>query len=152
MEPVIPISRDGYLSAEDIVVGIATGAKGPYDLDPIRVMKSCFLVSQRGREQWKAAFRFEPYDYGPFDRGVYGAVEALVARGLLDADHSARYPTYRLTDSGRQRAREIREAIGEQAASWLEQVGRYVTSRSFSQLLEEIYAAFPAFAMRSVVH
>jgi hypothetical protein len=39
-------------------------------------MKGCFLVSQRGRADWRTLFNFKPYDYGPFDRGVYAARDA----------------------------------------------------------------------------
>jgi uncharacterized protein len=114
-------------------------------------MKGCFLVSQRGREAWKNEFHFAPFDYGPFDRGVYRARDALVAQRLLREDTSARYPTYELTDEGRERMDEIEEQIGPENTAWLGRVGKYVTSRSFSTLLNEIYRAYPQFAVRSVM-
>jgi hypothetical protein len=133
------------------VLAIAAGAEGPFALDPIRLMKGCFLVSQRGRESWKSVFDFEPYVYGPFDRGVYAARDALVARGLLQADEQGRYPAYSLTAEGWGLMDGIEGALGESDTRWLARIGSYVTSKSFSQLLDEIYAAFPDFAVRSVV-
>ncbi len=145
-------SSSRTLTAEDVVVAIADGADGPYHLDPIRLMKGCFLVAQRGREEWKRLFDFRPYDYGPFDQGVYRARDALVSRGLLSVTQGTRYPTYSLTEQGRARAREVARQLGQPDARWLARVGRYVSSKSFGRLLEEIYAAFPEYATRSVVH
>jgi uncharacterized protein len=145
MPPTTSVTR------EDVLLLIAEGAAGPYPLDPIRTMKGCFLAAERGDQSWGELFSFEPYDYGPFDSGVYRACEALVARGLLAVDHAGRYETYSLTPEGREAAALSASSVGEPAATWLRRLGAYVTSKSFSQLLKEIYAAFPAFAQRSVV-
>jgi len=136
---------------EDLVLAVAAGADGPYELDPIRLMKACFLVSQRGRPAWRTRFHFEPYSYGPFDRGVYAARDVLLARGLLAADQPGRYPSYSLTEEGEQEADRVRSELGDKDAAWLARAGSYVTSKSFSQLLDEVYTAFPDFATRSVV-
>jgi hypothetical protein len=114
-------------------------------------MKACFLVSQRGRSEWRGFFDFQPYDYGPFDRGVYAARDVLLGRGLLAAQLTTRYPAYALTDAGRARLAAVRRLVGDSDADWLARIGRYVTSKSFSQLLDEVYAAFPEYAVRSVV-
>lgn len=136
---------------ESIVLAIAAGAEGPFDLDPIRLMKGCFLVSQRGRAEWKAAFNFKPFAYGPFDRAVYRVRDALLARGLLQEDEHGRYPAYSLSDEGRATVERIREEFGDADAHWLARIGAYVTSKSFWQLLDEVYTAYPDFAVRSVV-
>lgn len=52
---------------EDLLLLLAAGADGRYDLDPIRLMKGCFIVSQGGRPEWQGLYDFRPYDYGPFD-------------------------------------------------------------------------------------
>ena len=38
---------------EDLILLLADGAVGPYDLDPIRLMKGCFIISQAGRPSWR---------------------------------------------------------------------------------------------------
>src|SRR3954451_20431434 len=48
LDRVSAMAQAPKLSREDIVLAITAGADGPYDLDPIRLMKGCFLVSQRG--------------------------------------------------------------------------------------------------------
>ena len=138
------------LSIEDTILLLAAGAEGPYDLDPVRVMKGAFVVSQAGRPAWREQFRFRPYDYGPFDTGVYRARDKLVAEGLLRADRSRRYETYHLTAAGRKRVAGL-EARFSADADWVERVGRYVTSKSFSRLLDDIYKRWPDFASKSVV-
>jgi hypothetical protein len=56
-----------------------------------------------------------------------------------------------LREAGNQRVAELQEQIPKETAAWLASVGSYVTSKSFSRLLREIYGAFPKFATRSVM-
>jgi DNA-binding PadR family transcriptional regulator len=142
---------DRSLTQEDVLLLLADGATGPFDLDPIRIMKGAFLVSQRGRQEWKSLFHFQPYAYGPFDASVYGAVERLVVRGLLEKSSERRYDSYGLTDEGRLRVEGLNQQLGTDA-DWIRSVGEYVTSRPFAQLLQEVYSEFPKFAARSVAH
>jgi hypothetical protein len=140
------------VTREDLILLLADGAEeGQYDLDPIRIMKGCFIISQAGRTSWRTLFRFRPYDYGPFDVRVYGARDSLIAEGLLRREKTGRYANYTLTDDGRTRVEEIEQEIDENAADWVRRVGHYVTSKSFSRLLDEVYARWPDFAVRSVV-
>jgi len=135
---------------DDLLLAISLGANGPYDLDPIRVMKGAFLISQRGRPAWRELFNFQPYDYGPFDQSVYRARDQLVAAGYWEPHPRGRYDAYALTDEGRRRAGELElDAAG---VDWLKRIGSYVTSRSFAQLLREIYQAYPNYAARSIAN
>lgn len=138
------------LSQEDVLVLLAAGANGPHDLDPIRLMKGTFVVAQRGPRQWRDLFHFQPYDYGPFDVDVYRARDELLAAGLFESDDRGAYARYRLSESGEQRATAIQKQLPAEVREWMTSVGHYITSRSFSQLLREIYAEFPEFATRSV--
>src|SRR5437870_4588129 len=132
---------------DDIVLLLADGAEGPYPFDPVRLMKSAFLVSQRGRPEWKPLFNFEAYDYGPFDRSVYDVRDRLIYDDLLEVI-PGRYDRYRLTAAGEDRVSKLKEAFGEDA-DWIRRIGRYVTTRSFAVLLNEVYDAHPEFAVRS---
>lgn len=138
------------LQAEDILLGIANGASDRFALDPIRLMKGAFLAWQQGPTEWHELFDFQPYDYGPFDSRIYGARDTLIRDGALIVTRHGRYDRYTITERGRARVSELR-ASQAAAVEWLGSIGDYVTTRSFNDLLREIYAAFPEFATRSVV-
>jgi DNA-binding PadR family transcriptional regulator len=136
--------------AEDILLLIADGATGSFDLDPIRLMKGGFLAWEQGPEEWKDLFAFRAYDYGPFDSRLYRARDDLISQGLMSVTRKGRYDSYALTEAGQTRVNELRYAQPENV-EYLHRVGNYVTSRSFTDLLREIYAAFPEFATNSVL-
>jgi hypothetical protein len=135
---------------QDIMLLIADGADGPYPLDPIRLMKGCFIVDQIGPAEWGHLFDFEPYDYGPFDSSVYRARDALVGKDLLLRQPAGRYSQYEITEAGRERAAEIAAGLDEPIAQWLRSIGHWVTSKSFTDLLREIYERFPDYATKSI--
>lgn len=139
------------IRGEDVILLIASGATGAFEFDPIRLMKGAFLVAQRGPTEWRDYFGFEPYSFGPFDSGVYVMRDNLLTQGLLRAKKHGRYESYALTDAGRARVAELKSATPRQTVDWTASVGSYVTSKSFSRLLREIYGAFPEFATRSVM-
>jgi hypothetical protein len=149
MSAVMTAQSDS-LTQEDALLLIADGATGSYPLDPIRLMKGAFLVTQLGRPHWRELFAFRPYHYGPFDSSVYMARDRLVRAGLLAAERAGRYPRYELTEDGRGRVAELERDAADDA-DWFRQVGRYVTTRPFAQLLDEIYERYPDFAVRSVM-
>ncbi len=111
-------------------------------------MKGAFLVVERGRPEWKQLFDFEAYDYGPFDRRLYDARDELVCTGLLDVT-PGRYEQYTVSAAGDQRVADLTKHLGSDA-EWIRQIGHYVTTRSFSRLLGEIYSAYPEYQERSV--
>jgi hypothetical protein len=139
------------IRGEDVILLVAGGATGAFEFDSIRLMKGAFLVAQRGPVEWRDFFDFEPYSYGPFDSGVYVMRDNLLAGRLLRSERHGRYESYSLTDAGKARVEELRKQIPTTTGDWLTSVGSYVTSKSFSRLLREIYGAFPEFATRSVV-
>jgi hypothetical protein len=137
------------VSPGDVLLLLADGANGPYELDPIRLMKGAFLVAQIGRQEWRSLFHFRAYDYGPFDVTVYRARDGLVTDGLLERDASGQYESYALSGAGRERAAALRHELGDDA-EWVRSIGSYVTSRSFSTLIREIYEKYPQYAERSL--
>jgi uncharacterized protein len=139
------------LTREDVVLLLASSATGRYNLDRFRLMKGCFLVSEAGQPEWKDLFSFRAYDYGPFDPSVYSVRDGLVMDGMLDVDEGARYEAYRLTPAGARRADELMSLLGEADAEWFQRLGRWLTSNSFSSIANQVYAAFPDFATRSVL-
>ncbi|HEX7060294.1 MAG TPA: hypothetical protein VF176_10635 [Solirubrobacterales bacterium] len=136
------------IDRDDLLLLIAKGAEdAPYPFDAIRTMKSAFVVSQRGLAEWRSLFDFQPYDYGPFDSAVYRSRDSLLSQGLLE--RSGGYDACELTEKGQRRAGELEVELGENA-DWLKRIGRWASSRSFAQLLREVYAEYPQFAARSI--
>jgi hypothetical protein len=135
---------------DDLLLLIAKGAENaPYPFDAIRTMKSAFIVSQRGLAEWRGLFDFQPYDYGPFDSAVYRSRDSLLDQGLLE--RSGGYDACVLTEGGQRRVGELEAQLGENA-NWLKGIGWWASSRSFAQLLREVYAEYPDFAARSIAH
>jgi hypothetical protein len=136
------------LTREDVLLLLVDGAEGKYPTDPVRLMKGAFLVVRRGRNEWKHLFDFREYDYGPFDPQVYDTKDHLVIRGLLDV-RRGRYEQYELTDRGAEEAESACERLGDDA-EWIRRIGNYASTRSFNQLLDDIYTEYPEFRERSI--
>ena len=136
------------ITRDDVLLLLIDGADGQYSVDPVRLMKGAFLVVKRGRPGWNDLFNFQAYDYGPFDREVYDSRDNLVRLGLVNVS-KAQYEQYELTSDGVERAQSLRQGIGEDA-EWIRGIGHYVSTRSFSSLLEEIYTAYPRYRSRSI--
>ena len=137
-------------TSENALLLIADGATGGYPLDTIRLMKGAFFVDQLGPDPWCELFSFRPYRFGPFDSSVYTVRDGLVRDGLLERHGAGRYATYSLTDAGRVRAGEVGQA-DQRIADWLRNIGRWVTGKSFSDLLKDVYERYPEFATQSVM-
>jgi len=141
----------GGPSQEDLLLLIADGAAGPYDLDRIRLMKAAFLVDQKGPKDWEGTFAFRPYTYGPFDSDIYIARDGLMDAGLLISEPGRRYHAYKVTEGAQAKLAEIEAEIGKPYADWVRGIGRWVAERSFSALIQSIYAEYPAYAEHSAL-
>jgi uncharacterized protein len=124
---------------------------GAYPLDQIRIMKGMFLIDQTPGHPASGMYRFDPYDYGPFDSDVYRDLDALEVDGLVEVHRSrgSNRRTYSLTDSGRSTFRELVNGIPKNEYESVEAVKLRVTSLGFEALLHEIYREFPTYAVNS---
>lgn len=127
----------------------ALGDTGPDELDPVRIQKGMFLLSKRGPA--RDLYDFRPYDWGPFSSGIYADLASLTRRGYLFEEKvlGRTWSTYRVTAQGHQRALAAAAAAGETATVWLRQARQFLTTRSFAQLLREIYSLYPDYAVNS---
>lgn len=128
---------------------LAAGLGEPYPLDRIRVQKAVFLLTKRGSLAWRNLYAYRPYNWGPYSSQLSSDTDALVRAGLLEDVPGARYGQYRATPRGEALAAQAWAALSSQEQSFIRTVRAYVTSRSFTQLLREVYAAYPDFATAS---
>ncbi len=144
------------MNASDLPVLLAsnlTASPGSesFPLDRVRMQKAAFLLTQRGTEEWKGLYDYQPYDWGPYSRGLTHDVERHLAAGRLRVEQvpGARYGRYATTQTGEALAEQAWTTLDSKQQVFITQIRRYVTSRSFSKLLHEVYAAYPDYATAS---
>jgi uncharacterized protein len=127
----------------------ALGAQGPDDLDPVRIQKGMFLLSKRGPQ--RDMYEFQPYDWGPFSSDIYADLASLTRQGYLSEERmpGRTWSTYRVTARGRERAAALAAQMRAENIAWLRQAREFLTTRSFAQLLRDIYALYPDMAVNS---
>lgn len=125
---------------------------GPYPNDQIRIMKGMFLVAKEGPPPARDLYSFTPYDYGPFDTQVYHDLDALRAEGVIDFETGigTSQRLYRLTLQGEKKFVSLQALLPDALAEDLRRIKLRVTSKSFLELLRDIYGQYPSFASRSV--
>jgi uncharacterized protein len=116
-------------------------------------MKGLFLLSKEGPAELRDLYAFEPYDYGPFDKHVYGDLDQLEREGLIDGEFvlGSRRRIFRLTPWGEDRCDEIRRTADPTTIKAIDEVKELVSSMGFMALLRYVYERHPDFAVSSVV-
>ena len=118
-------------------------------LDPIRVQKGMFLLSKRGPE--KDIYQFRPYHWGPFSSDIYADLDALVAEGLVDCRPvpGQSWVTYGTTMRGAEVGQDALRQLNQKEREWISSLLDFLTTRNFSQLLKDVYGAYPDFSIKS---
>lgn len=109
------------------------------------MQKGVFLLQESGSPGWRGLYEYEPWDWGMFSRALSRDVDSMVWSRLLELEEVPwrRYPRYRCSRKGELEAEHTLASMSADERRFVRQVRAYVTSRSFSQLLREIYAAYP---------
>ena len=132
-----------------LLSGDALRVPDPGPLDPVRVQKGMFLLSKRGPA--RDLYSFRPYNWGPFSPAIYSDLDELEAQGLIEqrrpAGHS--WKMCATTPKGDERARAIAADLSDDDVAWMAQTRRFLTTRSFAKLLEDVYDLYPDFATQS---
>lgn len=120
-------------------------------LDRLRLQKGVFIMQMSGSPDWQDQYRFKAWDWGPFSRDLATEVTKLVRDGYLEIEPvpGRRHPRYRATARGQEAIARLRAQMDPKQVDYIRRVHAYVTSRSFSQLLREVYSRFPEYAVRS---
>lgn len=120
-----------------------------------RLMKGCFLVHRKTREEHgiETDFEFHPDDYGPLDPRVYDTVDYLEQQGLLTEEESDRYEgvEFELTRKGQQVAQQEFKNLDEDVQSLISWIkGKHVL-RPLPKLLSFVYNQYPRMAKNSKI-
>lgn len=149
MESATLASRDWLLLFIDHE---ALNVDGPPDLDPVRVQKGMFLLDQRGPTAARHLYEFHPYNWGPFSSELYGDLDYLAFSGLIEVTRvpGRTWKRYAVTDKGHVRALSLARQVHPPDLRWVGRARMFVTTRTFAELLRDIYATFPEFTSSSL--
>jgi uncharacterized protein YwgA len=140
------------ISSEDIIAAaLAPGGARTYSA--VQIQKLLFLIDKEIPDLIAGPhFNFRPYFYGPFDKGVYDAVEKLEQRGEMkvERDPSLRIRNFRLTQTGIERGNTVLGAIPENAKSYIQRVSSFVQRSTFGALVSAIYKKYPEMKKNSI--
>jgi uncharacterized protein len=130
---------------------LASSGDEQYPFDRIRIQKAMFLLTQRGSSGWRDLYEYKPYNWGPYSSQLASDMDSMVREGLVEEEEvsSSRQPSYGATAAGEARAATTWSALQNAERDFVRSVRSYVTSRSFTQLLREVYAEYPEFATAS---
>lgn len=123
-------------------------------IDPIRIMKGMFLISEEVPNSWWDAstrYKFVPYDFGPCSFAIYSDLDMLERLRLLQSAQSPgqSWKYYSITGRGAlllQRSEGLRPDL----ISYMRQVRDFVDSLTFRSLLAAVYKKYPDYAANSV--
>jgi len=85
------------MQQSDYVPAILSAVGEQASFSPVQVQKLFFLLDREIPEFVGGPhFDFEPYDFGPFGREVYGVFDGLELCGLSEKTSAGRYRRYSL--------------------------------------------------------
>lgn len=120
-------------------------------LEPIQVQKTLFKFAEESGADESERYDFEPYNWGPCSFDIYDDLAELRETGLVEFQPSGRgWNVYHVTEKGEQAALELRDSVDSDLVSTMDDIREYVTSRSFSRLLKDVYSDYPNSAERSL--
>ena len=137
-----------------LLLALLSTAEGE-SLDPIRIMKAEFLLTQETPESLlplEDKYEFEPYNYGPYSVGVYRDLDLLEMLGLLSSTRVSgrNWNRYTASATGREEARKLQAEVSSRVLDFVGELRSYVLGHSFESLLRSVYAKYPEYASKSV--
>jgi hypothetical protein len=149
--PPRPARGESQMTRNELVLAALAAAGQNASFSPVQVQKLFFLIDREAAPLIGGPyFDFQPYDYGPFDSGVYSALSVLEAQALVQSTSSGRYRVYLLTPTGYQAGNGLLAAIPANARTYFQQVTAWIRSLSFAQLVSAIYSKYPDMKVNSV--
>ena len=124
---------------------------GSHPVDQVRAMKGMFLIDQELFPPDRRLYRFDAYDYGPFDSTVYRDLDSLKISGKVEITPipGSNRRIYALSNKGQEAFDKIASNKSASEMDSVQKIKKRVTSLGFEDLLREIYQEYPAYAVNS---
>ncbi len=120
-------------------------------MEPIQIQKALFKFAHESGVPSAEQYEFIAYNWGPCSFAIYDDLAELRDGGLIEFEPTGHgWNAYRLTIQGAQKTQELRRRAHANYLTTIDQVREYVTSRSFTDLLRDVYRQYPKFAERSL--
>lgn len=133
-----------------ILAALAAGGENA-SYSPVQAQKLLFLIDKEAAHLVGGRhFNFVPYDYGPFDRAVYDALDALAQDGLVEVHTGGQYRKYFLTADGYRHGAEKLDGLMENGRLFLTNTAQWIKPLNFQQIVAAIYKRYPEMKSRSV--
>jgi DNA-binding MarR family transcriptional regulator len=142
----------GLTERQGLVLAALASSPGA-SFAPVQLQKLFFLIDENiADELGGKLFRFEPYDYGPFDKDVYTELGRLEQQGLANISRveTSERRRYTLTAEGQTSGAEILASLTPRAQAYIGRVSAWVRGLTFAQLVGSIYKAYPSMRTNSV--
>ena len=120
-------------------------------LEPIQIQKTMFKFAKESGIPPDEQYEFVPYNWGPCSFEIYADLAALREEGSLEAVPTyGGWSMYRLTPVGQESLATLRSSASPNALERLDEVRKWVKSRTFEELLKDVYADYPDYATQSM--
>jgi hypothetical protein len=124
-------------------------------IDPIRVMKGAFLISEEVPESWWSIgkrYEFVPYQFGPCSFEIYSDLDELEKFRLIQSEQvpGKSWKYYTITDRGKKLLQVTSEGLNPGLLLYVRQIRDFVDSLGLRDLLAAIYKRYPKYAAKSV--
>lgn len=141
------------MNRRDLLLAVLACAEGR-NFTPAQIQKAMFLLSRQmpGLVQQGPGFAFRPYDFGPFDAGVYHEAEILERDGqaIISPSGSGNWRTYAASGEGVMRGKQLLHGLAAQQRDFVIKVSDWVRAQSFNSLVKSIYEAYPDMKANSI--
>jgi len=132
------------------LLAIAAAKEG--GLTPAQLQKSLFLIEKNYPGNLDSFYKFEPYNYGPFDKTVYEDARSLASVKMVKMNgvQGQRWSKYYVTPEGEVEATRLQAVADAKLVAYLSKVVQWAQGLSFTQLVSSIYKHYPDYKINSV--
>lgn len=134
-----------------VLASLSTAGRQAFS--PVQVQKLFFLLDKTASPVVGGPyFSFAAYDYGPFDKEVYHAIESISELDLVRIIGSSwdRTRLYQVTDEGISVGAKYLNNFPREIKDYTQELCEWVLSLSFSELVSAIYNEYPEMRANSV--